>query len=39
VRNHFRTAALNRNVGAAATIGYVAVIAFFLWRAVTGAPT
>jgi hypothetical protein len=34
-----RAVRLNRNVGAAATIGYVAVIAFFLWRAVAGAPT
>jgi hypothetical protein len=34
-----RAVRLNRNVGAAAAVGSVAIIAFFLWRAVAGAPT
>ncbi len=34
-----RAVRLNRNVGATAAVGHVAIIAFFLWRAVARAPT
>ena len=37
--NTTRAVTLNRNVGAAAAIGYVLVIAFFLLRALRAAPT
>ena len=34
-----RAVRLNRRVGTSAAIGYLVVVTFFLWRALTGGPT